>query len=492
MPDIEKLMEEILREKPEITKNELEKLIQEKKERVGAGHLSESGACWLVAGDLGVSLEQISTGDLELKDLYVGASEVTVVGRILTIYPDKVYSRKDSTEGHLRRLVIFDDAATAKLSIWEEKTALVDELGIGPGSVIRVIRAYSKAGLDGDPVLNLGSRGEIEKVDDRVIVSKLPTVEAITIDVGDVTKAGSNLSVQGVLRQEPRHSEFVRRDGKPGTVLQLYLRDRQRPVDIRVAIWNNNSPELRALRTKQLVRLVNLRSKLLPEGGNLPIDFELHGDEGTFVETLGIEETSEESVQEDNEPKRFRILSIGPKTERDAGEYISSLIVGYSEKYYTLIVKGTSIATFQKAPVEQIVECSPRQLGTTALLCDDETPLTLVADDDSSIPKSEQLFRKVNESGRSEGPIFLQVIALSRTVTQEITTRDGLVVKRAEITVGDETGEVKLVAWRHLTNTLEGIMPGERIRIKGAVSQAGMGDTLMLLMKPYSSIEQLG
>ncbi|MCP8305304.1 MAG: hypothetical protein H3Z50_07580 [archaeon] len=56
--------------------------------------------------------------------------------------------------------------------------------------------------------------------------------------------------------------------------------------------------------------------------------------------------------------------------------------------------------------------------------------------------------------------------------------------------VGDETREIKIIAWRDLTRLLEGISSGDRVRIGGVVPQMS-GTELTLLIRPYSSIEKV-
>ena len=51
---------------------------------MGAGYLTDQ-AIFLVAADLGVSLEQTQNAEVAIKDLYIGAKEVTLEDRVLNI-----------------------------------------------------------------------------------------------------------------------------------------------------------------------------------------------------------------------------------------------------------------------------------------------------------------------------------------------------------------------------------------------------------------------
>ena len=58
MSEFEELISKLLEKVPELSRSVIEERINEKKEKVGAGYLTDQGAIFLVAADLGVSLEQ--------------------------------------------------------------------------------------------------------------------------------------------------------------------------------------------------------------------------------------------------------------------------------------------------------------------------------------------------------------------------------------------------------------------------------------------------
>ena len=53
-----KMIEIILEERQELTFEKLKDMIEEKKRKVGAGYLTDQGALFLVAADIGVSLDK--------------------------------------------------------------------------------------------------------------------------------------------------------------------------------------------------------------------------------------------------------------------------------------------------------------------------------------------------------------------------------------------------------------------------------------------------
>ncbi|MEE8187113.1 MAG: hypothetical protein V3T99_05580, partial [Nitrososphaerales archaeon] len=80
------------------------------------------------------------------------------------------------------------------------------------------------------------------------------------------------------------------------------------------------------------------------------------------------------------------------------------------------------------------------------------------------------------------------VIALSSTSVTDVTTKDGEIVTRAEILVGDETGEIRVTAWREDIKLIEGIQPGQRLKLKGLQVRRGEDRVPALTTKAYSAV----
>lgn len=283
MYDFDVLMAEVLRNKPEIDKDSLMALVEEKKRTVGSGYLTDQGALFLIAGELGVRLQHLVTSDLTLKDLHVGANDITVVARVLAIYPVSEFKKKDgSGVGRYRRVNLFDQNQVGRLTIWEDNEEGMRMSGIGIESPVRVASAYVKPGLDGKPNLNLGKRGKIEVIEDAALVSRLPSLSSIAKSPEQIQEGGLAASVRGVVVSDSRRSTFVRRDdGSAGSLTQFELKGPDgRPT--RVVVWDGTDlPEVKA---GSEVIVTNLRRRKGRQG-----EEELHGDGGTMVMAIAAE-----------------------------------------------------------------------------------------------------------------------------------------------------------------------------------------------------------
>jgi ssDNA-binding replication factor A large subunit len=458
MTDFEVLVEELLKSRPELTREELTKRIAEKKETVGAGYLTDQGALFLVAGELGVSLQPSISSDLSLKDLHIGANEITVVARVLAVYPTTTYNKKDGGSGRYRRLVLFDKGASARFTIWDDNVDDPDKLGITTGSALRVVSGYVKQGLDGKPNLNLGKKGRLELVEN----SKLPTLDDVTEKLTKATAERPVPSLECTVTSEPRYSEFVRADGSPGSLFQFGVGGQAGKEQQRVVIWSPSSrPELKV---GERLRITNLKLKRTSRG-----DFELHGDAGSTMIKDAKKATSE-----------IRIATISPTA---AG----SLIFGL-DKDKRLKVVETQLDTAKFRPGDAIV-VSPDLESDGRMVCNSPGSLSSAKMDE--VPGLAELAVKVKDAKDESSQIMVEVIALSQGAVDDVNMKDGTVVKRGELVVGDDTGEIKIVGWREYSSKVSGIQPGERLRIVGIMPKQTKMGAWTLQLSALTAIEKL-
>jgi hypothetical protein len=281
MYDFDALVTEVLRNKPEISRDSLMELVQEKKRTVGSGYLTDQGALFLIAGELGVKLQHMITADLTLKDLHIGANDITVVARILAIYPVAEFKKKDGGGvGRYRRVNLFDRNGVGRLTIWEDNEEAIRLSGIEIDTPVRVVSAYVKQGLDGKPNLNLGKRGRIEVVTDPSISSKLASLSALSKQADQVQEGETVFAVDGLATTDSKRSTFTRRDdGSNGSLTQFELKG-SGDKTTRVVIWDG--VDLPEVKSGSKVRVTNLRQKKGRQG-----EAELHGDSATVMQTLG-------------------------------------------------------------------------------------------------------------------------------------------------------------------------------------------------------------
>ncbi len=462
MYDFETLIAELLQQKPELSREEVLRRVEDKKRTVGAGYLTDQGALFLVAGELGVSLRKgDASSDMTIKDLYIGANDVTVVARVLAVYPEATYNRKDGGKGRYQRIALFDGGSSVRLTVWEEGLEQVAKLGLQADTPVRVANAYVKQGLDGKPNLNLGKRGRIEVLADEKIASKLPSISAVARKLPSLTKEEQFVVLECVVNSEPRYSEFVRSDGSEGSLFQFGVRGGG-GKETRIVIWSPSArPELRP---GQMVRVTNVRARRSNSG-----DFEVHGDAGSAIVVGPAAERS--------------VLRVAATSSSQSAKVV--LGVGKDRK-----VKFVELGKGVKEPVQNdVIGVIPDETTEGRLYCRAPNSVELV--DDDSFPALDGLTTKLQEVKEEDAHIMVEVIALSHGSVDDVRLRDGTTVKKGELVLGDDTGEMKLVAWRDLSGRVSGIQPGERLRLVGVASKSTKMKAWVLQLSNFSVVERL-
>jgi replication factor A1 len=385
MYDFDSLIDEVLRSRPEITREEIMSLIQEKKQTVGAGFLTDQGALFLIAGELGVQLRHMTATDLTLKDLYVGANDITIVARVLGVYPVSEYKKKDGGTGRYRRVVLFDQSNLSKLTIWDDNPEAVKLDGISVNSPVRVLNAYVRQGLDGKPTLNLGRKGKIELLGDEKLVSLLVPLSKLSKKVDEISEFQDLAAVEGLALTDSRSSDFTRQDGSPGSLTQFELGGEK--VKIRIVIWNAVEVEVKQ---GQKIIVTNLRLKKSMNG-----ERELHGDSGSIVRAVDEERSpaAQKPVkvnQVKNSYQRYsvEVMALSSPTIRDV-----QLKDGSSVQKAELVFgddTGEITVTGWRELVERLAEISVgekvRIIGATSQISKTGV-LTLQLEDGSRIEK---------------------------------------------------------------------------------------------------------
>ncbi len=462
MYDFETLVGELLQKKPELNREEVMRRIEEKKRTVGAGYLTDQGALFLVAGELGVSLRKdVASSDMTIRDLYIGANDVTVVARVLAVYPVATFNKKDGGKGKYRRLILFDGKISVRLTVWEEALEQSEKLGLEVDAPVRVANAYVKQGLDGKPNLNLGKRGKIEILADANVSAKLPSISTVVQKLPNITKEEQFVALEGVVSSEPRYSEFVRSDGSEGSLFQFGV-SRDGGKETRVVIWSPSAqPELKR---GQKVRITNVRAKRSNTG-----DYEVHGDAGSAI-LLG--PPVERSV--------FRVAATSSSQS-------TKVLLGVGKDRR---VKFIEIGKGVEEPAQgEVIGVTPDETTEGRLYCRSANSVQVV--DDDSFPGLEGLAVKLQEVKEEDAQIMVEVIALSHGSVDDVPLKDGTKVKKGELVVGDDTSEIKLVAWRDLSGRVSGIQPGERLRLVGVVPKSTKMGGWVLQVSNLSVIERL-
>lgn len=461
MSEFESLLSNLLEQKSDLSREKVEEMIQQKKEKIGAGYLTDQGALFLIASDLGLSLSEPLKVEMGLKDLYVGAKEITLQTRVMNISPPKQFSRKDGSELFLRNMTVYDSDSRASVKLWGEKANLPLLQNLKPGDLIRIIKAYVKSDLRGKPTINIGTNSSIEKSD---FESNIPSLDSLTVDIGSVRENQQNLVVSGQVDGSIRYSEFTNPRGQPGKVLHLRLKGKDGD-SLRVVLWGKDEssvPKMVTLGAKS--RLIGVRTKMGKQG------LEVHGDDSTIIEIEGEEETK---------PLVVRILSI---IKNDQG---ATLILGVDQHKRLFNIKDSSNIV-KDVRTEEVIECMPTKVYGNSVSLEGDSFVRKI--DDKNLPSISDLRTKIGELKPSNTPYCIEGIVLKIPERRDIQTRTGEFIILSQILVGDDTGQIWLKGWRNQARTIDQCSLGEIISVTSVTAKVGLEGRTELFLSPFSSI----
>lgn len=454
-------MGKLLEQKPELSRKDIEEMIQRKKEKIGAGYLTDQGALFLIASDLGVSLSEPLKVEMSLKDIYVGAKEITLETRVMNVYPARQFSRKDGSQFMLRNMTVYDGNQRAKVKLWDEKANLPGIENLRPGDLVKIIKAYVKSDLKGNPIINVGSGSTVEPNN---TASKIPSLDEITDDVSNVKENQQNLVVSGVLDGNIRTTEFTNFKGERAKALQLRLKGKDGAL-VRAVLWNkdeNSIPKVVSAGAK--ARLIGVGTKMGQMG------LELHGDEGTVLEVEGAKEIS---------PVVARILSA---TRSDSG---SRLLVVVQQDRKIVNMVDTSSITSDLNPGD-VIEVVPSKIYGNTITIEQGSPVQKV--EGQGIPTLAESRTKIRDVKPSDGIYCIEAIILKAPQKREIQTKTGESVSLSETFVEDDTGQIWVKGWRAQARLLEQFTQGEIISITGVTAKPGLEGRTESFLTAYSVI----
>ena len=461
MSEFETLINKLLDLKPEFSRFDIEEMIKQKKDKIGAGYLTDQGALFLIASDLEVALSEPLKVEMDIKDLYVGAKEVSLETRILNLAPPKQFTRKDGSPFLLRNMTVYDIDSTASVKLWDEKANLPGIEELKPGDLVKIIKAYVKSDLNGMPTINIGSGSHIEASHEE---SDIPSIDDITVDVSSVKEGQTDLVVSGKIDGMINSMEFTNSRGQPGKALRLRLKGTD-GNSLRVVLWGkdeSNIPKIIPVDAK--VRLLGVRTKSGIEG------LEIHGNESTIVEIEGKQEAK---------PTTFRIISMA---RLDSGE---TMILGADDQKQLFNISDSSekMLQFQE---NDVIECMPTKVFGNSITLD-ENSFVRKLDDNSSIPNKSSLRTKISDVKIGEN-YCVEAIILKVPERREVQTKKGESVLLSEMFVEDDSGQIWIKGWRKQARFIDKCSIGEIISVTGVNAKSGLEGRVELILTPFSII----
>lgn len=276
----EKIIEQILVTHPEISREQILERLDREKRKTGS-FISDDVILRMIAAEFGVEVsKEAQTPTISIRDLVPGLNDVTVVGRVVAVFPSKTF--KANKSGKVASLLIADENSILRIVLWNDKTEVIESGKVKVGQMTRFSHGYTKEDYSGRVELHLGDRSEIEINPKDVEAKDYPTISKFTTKIGEVSQTLKNkkVNVRGTVKQLFPASTFERRDSSSGKVMRFIFADETGKIP--VVVWNKKVDELEeTLRKGIKLQLVNARAKKTISRG-----LEIHVNSQTYVEAI--------------------------------------------------------------------------------------------------------------------------------------------------------------------------------------------------------------
>ena len=488
------MIEIVLQKKSDISAEYVRELIDEKKRKIGAGYLTDQGALFLVAADLGVSFDNNQAAQSSIKDLYIGANDVNLTARILTIFPIRRFNRRETNEEiQNRTLTIYDKDSSIKIRLWDQHVSFPEDNDLKPGDLIKISHGYIKSGFDNKPLINLGSKGIIEKssiADNDNNDLGIPSLDSISKTVDEIREPVDNIIVTGIIGSNPRIARYVNFRNEPGKSLHISISNEDETKTLRAIIWNIDEDRIPDIFTRgSKVKLIGVKVKQ----GNPQYsseEFEIHGDEGTIIEMQQIKSTSEEF--DGGKVVVLKVLSKGSEFENSMNQNFLA-IDKENQSIFSVVLDPHVIQ--EKIEPGIIIEGIPNKIfGNVIYFTNESSYVRKVTSEtyENVFPDEAEMETKIKNIEISDKPYIVEAIVLQPPNTTNVTTRSGEEVVVSETLVGDDTGEIRLTGWRDQSTKISNLNVGDRIKIVGAVSgMGGKENKLEITLKAFTEIRNM-
>ncbi|WP_309492177.1 OB-fold nucleic acid binding domain-containing protein [Candidatus Hecatella orcuttiae] len=388
---LEAILVKIMAEKPDLTREKLLEMVESKRAEAKS-LLNPEGAAFLVALDLGVSLWDSSLAvDTEIEDVISGLRDVSLTGRVLGVYPVKLFKRPDGQEGKLKRLLLGDKTGVLEVYLWNQKAEEAERLKIQPDAVVKIEHGYTRTSLAGKTELHVADSGRIALIPPSQVGGEVqvPALGEFFQEIRSLKKPGEEVNLSGEIIQAYPARKFLRSDGGEGTVMRLRLRDDS--GEINLVVWNDWVEAVEKARVGDRIEVIRGKTRENRLG-----ELEAHVNRNTYL-------------------------------------------------------KLTPTPT-PAAPVE-----------------DKPTPLG-----------------RINPGMRN---LTVEGVMVDAPAVREVTLKDGTQTQVASFRLRDETGVLRVSAWRKQAEILAKFPPGVQIRLKNVTAKPGLQGETELSTGSFTVVE---
>ncbi|MBP2029935.1 replication factor A1 [Methanohalophilus levihalophilus] len=247
-----------------VSEEEFLRKVNEKMDKMGP-LCDKKTIALLVASDLGVT--DASQEPMKIADINENSSNVYIIGKVVSLFDTREFSRNDGTTGRVGNLIVADSSGSIRVTLWDELADQMTTGSIQAGKSYRV-SGYVKEGYSGLEI-NVGRYGGIEEVDEEIQI-ELPSMK-----IADIKENDSDINLNAVILQVLDIRTFNKRTGGEGKVRNILVGDDS--GKIRVTLWDEKAELDRSLHEGVSIEIINGYARVNNFNDEVEIQIGNHG-----------------------------------------------------------------------------------------------------------------------------------------------------------------------------------------------------------------------
>nr|MDO8082675.1 OB-fold nucleic acid binding domain-containing protein [Candidatus Freyarchaeota archaeon] len=470
-----------------ISREEVEKQIEKKKEILGS-LATEEGAAVLVATELNVEIreteEEKPEKKTQIKDLKEGMTSVSVVeGIVMEILRIKRFERRGGAAGQMASVRIADKTGETRLVLWEEQSEAVEKGKIHKGDILRILRGFTRKGRTGELELHVGRLGKIIANPPGIRPEDFPQPAKEPIPLTELEVGMPDVTVEGIVAEISPARSFTRSDGTEGRISTLRLVDND--AVIRVVFWDEQAPKSSRHQVGDRIQIISGYTREGTKG-----EVEVHVGKATQIKTL-------EKAAAKLAPKPTPLPEIRPRVDsldiqarvadatplrvftRPTGGagVVADLYVTDGENWARVSLWDKNAETVAKVKPGDIIRIR------NAYTKEDQYGLTINAGkraiievNPPDIPQNQFPPLDTRPKTIQEIKPHMTRVSLKATISElgelrEFQRQNGTASSVIHFQLTDETGSIPAVAWGERAEELSKAQNGQKISIKEAYTR---------------------
>jgi len=237
-----------IEEKTSQPRSQILELLEKKKQKY-SGMLTDSGAAWLVAKDLGVELrlERKISEKASISSLQAGLQNIDLEVKVVQAFQAREFE-KNSRKGKILNLIVGDESGEIRLTLWHKDARSFEEEKIEKGSRLALHNCRVQE-FQGKKQLSLDYNGSLEV---------LEKGKEKTTKLEELREGMQNIDVIARIARVFPAKKFLK-EAREGRLANFELSDAT--ASVRATAWNDLVQEVESLRPNDLVKIENAYAK---------------------------------------------------------------------------------------------------------------------------------------------------------------------------------------------------------------------------------------